>query len=64
MDDMDVVDQIAFVGGELAGLAGQHRRAMDVSRLANDLQAQIAELDRIRSQLIASRPVPTSAVRP
>ena len=55
MDDMDIVDQIALIAGRLADLAGKHRSAMDADRLADDLQAQIAESSRIRGQLPASK---------
>ena len=60
MDDMDIVDQIALIAGRLADLAGKHRTAMDADKLADHLQAQIAELSRIRGQVIASK----SAVPP
>jgi hypothetical protein len=60
MDDMDIVDQIAHIAGRLADLAGRHRRAMDVEKLAEELQAQIAELSRVQGQLMA----PKSAATP
>ena len=58
MDDMDIVDQIALIAGRLADLAEKHRTAIDADRLADDLQAEIAELSRIRAQVIASKSVP------
>jgi len=58
MDDMDIVDQIALVAGRLTDLAGKHRTAMDADALADDLQAHIAELSRIRGQVIASKSAP------
>ena len=63
MDDMDIVDQIALIAGRLTDLAGKHRTAMDADSLAGDLQAEIAELSRIRSQVIASKSAPPGATR-
>jgi hypothetical protein len=55
MDDMDMVDQIALIAGRLADLAGKHRGTVDVEKLAEELQAQIAELSRIQGQLMGSK---------